>query len=398
MSMSPLRTRCGREWKVRRSVHLTIVMSGVGRGRETCERGNLCTVSASSDHRHRQVDIPVRTSTRTIQAHRPRLLVSWNACGLSAYLGPCLACGSCEYSSPWCADGVAWPAAVNEANYDDDEAEFELRKVRKVPGAHRPASKGTPGWERDLLQQDGTNATLGPSESQPADDVWEELERLRRFKASAAAASTVGQPNGSDHLSSPHIPDLEDLPFAAARGPRLAGWALKAIGDFLATPEGREVVAVLLKTVWRKGGDLLSRKRGRQLGEALIADAALDEGADPTPDSAPDMEIEPVDEQPAVRMTEEQFREHLFALLAHEEAAGLLRRLLGSVVVEDCSFPLEVDGAVQKAMRGGLSQLSARERDVVMEFLITGSRGLGTGGLANEGDPSPLASHRNTDA
>lgn len=65
--------------------------------------------------------------------------------------------------------------------------EFELRVVKKVPHARRPRSRATEGLERDLLFDEETGDTLGPSEStkatpQQAKEYYQENTPLtRRF-------------------------------------------------------------------------------------------------------------------------------------------------------------------------------------------------------------------------
>src|SRR5262245_36864311 len=47
--------------------------------------------------------------------------------------------------------------------------EWQLRRVRVPKGTHFSDSKETPGAERELLREDGTNKLLGPPESFPVD-------------------------------------------------------------------------------------------------------------------------------------------------------------------------------------------------------------------------------------
>lgn len=55
-----------------------------------------------------------------------------------------------------------------QGSHMDDE--WELRWVRVPQGTHLSNSRATPGRERDLLREDGTNKTLGPTESIAADE------------------------------------------------------------------------------------------------------------------------------------------------------------------------------------------------------------------------------------
>lgn len=50
------------------------------------------------------------------------------------------------------------------------EDEWEYRKVRKPPNTHFGKSTQTPGVEREILYEDGTNKLKGPPESLPVDE------------------------------------------------------------------------------------------------------------------------------------------------------------------------------------------------------------------------------------
>lgn len=51
-----------------------------------------------------------------------------------------------------------------------NEDEWEYRKVRKPQNTHFGKSTQTPGVERELLYEDGTNKLVGPPESLPVDE------------------------------------------------------------------------------------------------------------------------------------------------------------------------------------------------------------------------------------
>lgn len=53
----------------------------------------------------------------------------------------------------------------------EDEDEWVLREVRVPKGTHLSDSKETPGAERTLLREDGSNKLLGPPEARPVEDA-----------------------------------------------------------------------------------------------------------------------------------------------------------------------------------------------------------------------------------
>ena len=56
-------------------------------------------------------------------------------------------------------------------NPSEDEPEESLRWVKSRPGSHRPKSRASRGYDRDMWH--GDRGTEGPTESKPADDVLE---------------------------------------------------------------------------------------------------------------------------------------------------------------------------------------------------------------------------------
>lgn len=67
------------------------------------------------------------------------------------------------------ARGVFCCLRASEHGSRIDE-EWQLRRVRVPKGTHFSGSKDTPGAERELLREDGTNKLLGPPESFPVDE------------------------------------------------------------------------------------------------------------------------------------------------------------------------------------------------------------------------------------
>jgi hypothetical protein len=70
------------------------------------------------------------------------------------------------------------------------EDEWELRETRRPKGTHRSRSSETPGADRELLREDGTNRNLGASESRPVD---EEALRRRYQSGPASPASAAAR-------------------------------------------------------------------------------------------------------------------------------------------------------------------------------------------------------------
>lgn len=219
----------------------------------------------------------------------------------------------------------------------------ELRWVLMPDGAHRSRSRGTPGYERDLLREGDSKILLGPTESRPADP--DELFRSRTPKARPAAGSEFGQQLGNaigDALS-PYIEAAVEYGVDAAfhSVERLVKWAKRKLSEprvvaDSATDGGRTAELVTLPEV-----------------ETL--DASSEVGTD-------------LDE-PLASMSGEEYRARLLAALAAEQFAAEQKRRLANVRVEDDALPPELQRAVKAALEGSISSLDEETLAVVVEFL-----------------------------
>lgn len=104
----------------------------------------------------------------------------------------------------------------------------ELRWTRLREGTHRASSRETPGYDRDLLRENGTNNLLGPTESRPAN-----IDEIIRSHTPASpshptlAQQVVGQVV-SDFMNAltPHIMHGVDVAVDTKLGiPKAVEWA-----------------------------------------------------------------------------------------------------------------------------------------------------------------------------
>lgn len=226
----------------------------------------------------------------------------------------------------------------------------ELRWVKVPTGTHRSRSHETPGYERDLLREEGTNKLRGPTESRPAD--VDEIVRSRTPDAPArpSAGEEFGRQLGdaiADALH-PYIEQLVDLGVdAAARGiSNLWAWAK------------------------RKTAERRTATSGAAAAEEPAAPAALLVTEEPE-----DAKEQPIDgagtgiATPAPSMSGEEFRARLLSALAAEHYAAQQKRLLASVHVQDDALPDELKSAIKKAIEGDASSLDEHDLARVVEFV-----------------------------
>lgn len=104
----------------------------------------------------------------------------------------------------------------------------ELRWYRGREGTHRSGSRETPGYDRDLLRENGTEKLLGPTESRPAN-----IEEIIRSHAPAVPLRpTLAQQIAGQFVSEimdglrPHIMRGVDVAVDTKLGiPKLVNWA-----------------------------------------------------------------------------------------------------------------------------------------------------------------------------
>lgn len=104
----------------------------------------------------------------------------------------------------------------------------ELRWVRRREGTHRAGSRETPGYDRDLLRENGTENLLGPTESRPANID----EIIRSHTSAMPPRPTVAQQIAGQVVSNimdalrPHIMHGVDIAVDTKLGvPKVVEWA-----------------------------------------------------------------------------------------------------------------------------------------------------------------------------
>ncbi len=255
----------------------------------------------------------------------------------------------------------------------------ELRWVKKRDGAHRPGSRGTPGYDRDLWQGDGNNATQGPSESRPAHDVLAELDTARadldttradldrtRADLKAERARGVAQAEKTWHAEQP---DQEESLFVRIVAASLEG-LIEGVAEALENPEVRRALGTAARDAGsRATGWLRSvfRRQDRNMTEVAVL-------TEPPPSTQAEAlsELEGQesgDEGPTEHVSSDEYRQRLLTALAMEEAASRLKQSLLSVRVDDEELPSELHMAIDLALAGNAAQLPAHSRSLLLEFL-----------------------------
>lgn len=221
--------------------------------------------------------------------------------------------------------------------------ERELRWVYVPEGTHLSNSRATPGRERDLLREDGTNKTLGPPESIAADE--EALVGVR-----------------SDGPNSPSGSGGTELSWAQQLAVGVIADVVNAI-DWEAVFE--QFVAPAIKRQSAKVGTHVRSAVGR-INRRLRSDtAAL------APNAEPDGLYRP-DNGPSLSMSSEEYRERVVSALAAEAYAAWQRGILSNARIVDDLDPALMHG-VELVLQGKVASIDEETLVAVMEFL-DGSR------------------------
>ncbi|MDX3672334.1 hypothetical protein [Streptomyces europaeiscabiei] len=229
--------------------------------------------------------------------------------------------------------------------------DWHLRWVRIPEGMHLSDSKDTPGAERDLLREDGTNKLLGPAESFPADE--DVLLRVH--------ASEMDSPRGVDvrELSPAQQAIVDAIADATAE-------ALETLVREFIVPVLKEVVAPAIK---RKMGGIA--KNLRSATKETSGQPSATELADltATPPTDPSKEVDAAIEEPRINMSSTEFRERLRAALVAEEFVAAQKRILSNASIEDDDLSPELESAIKLAIEGNASVLDEETRAAVVKFL-----------------------------
>lgn len=272
-----------------------------------------------------------------------------------------------------------------------DDSEEELRIVKKKRGAHRPASKGNVGYDRDLWQGDENNDTKGPTESRPADEILAKLESAKATEAELTAAKEETERLQAERdAAKRRMVELEAEQAAHERGPvtpepslaeqflesfirgALEG-ALDAVEDALRTPEGRQALAALGRRAWNSattlGRRLFRIGQEREASAVLRAQPSAD-APSTRPSAVPATKDSAQDERPRTAMSREEYREYLLAFMGFKEAAARLGQVLQQADVDEADLPPELESAVQAALTGQAVDLSPEDKALLIAFLI----------------------------
>jgi hypothetical protein len=221
--------------------------------------------------------------------------------------------------------------------------EWELRWVHVPEGTHLSNSRATPGRERDLLREDGTNKTLGPTESIPAEE--HALFGVRSHGSNSPSGSGGTELTRAQQLAVGVITDV-----------------VKAI-DWEAVFE--QFVAPAIKRQSAKVGTRVRSAVGRISRRRRSDTAAL------APNAESD-ELDTSDNGPCLSMSGAEYRERVVSALAAEAYAAWQRGILSNARIEDDLDPALMRG-VELVLQGKISSIDEETLVAVMKFL-DGSR------------------------
>ncbi|QYG93452.1 hypothetical protein HC251_14160 [Iamia sp. SCSIO 61187] len=202
----------------------------------------------------------------------------------------------------------------------DDE--WELRFVRVPRGTHLSKSSETPGVERDLLREDGSNKLLGPPESRAAG--FDDSQRARSYDP-----GPYGYDEGRDELTPEQRRQVEELG--------------EAIGQYLVA-----VVFPWVGTKLREAWGHRRRWRRRKAASASADAEQVIELAVSQPSASAEKRTPPSSDR--ARMSIAEYEERVLVVLAAEDWLTEQRRLLASAVVTGDELPPEVETATRLAL------------------------------------------------
>lgn len=230
------------------------------------------------------------------------------------------------------------------------DGEWQLRWVWVPKGTHLSKSRVTPGADKTLLLEDGTNRTLGPTESYPADE---------------------------DSLPVVYVYDtLPDGPYAERRRQAVRDAADILVAE-LAVPAA-EVVAAKVKQAAAKGTEMVRAKTAKKRplqGEVL-------------PAASPETEV--ATRQPTAAVSSARFRELLIEALVAERFAHERWKTLADARVVDGDLSPHLRDAIRAALEGNASAVDRNLLMAAVDFLA--DRELPAALLPSSQDPPPGSS------
>ena len=228
--------------------------------------------------------------------------------------------------------------------------------MRLPQGSHRSKSTETPGADRELLREDGTNRNLGPSESRPVNE-----EALRQRYQSEPIPRTSMQMR---ELS----PGQKALADAIAE---LGGRVLREI----VVPIILDIAVPAAKTRFSEFAEL-RRTRALERAEPEVRTATADGVDSSSPRSSKThSDIAEVDEAgPVIEMSRSEVMTAQLQLQIAEEYAARQRWLLAHASVTEENSSEELQRIVSAVLEGRVADLSDAERETVAAYIRLASR------------------------
>ncbi len=218
--------------------------------------------------------------------------------------------------------------------------EWEPRLVRVPKGAHRSVSHDTPGADRELLREDGTNKLLGPPESIPFDPYgYQDLDQ-----------QPPPEPDKEWELS----PDVQEVVNALGALLGEAAWAYSVKTAKHVGPVVKQKASAFGNRL-RKG----SRSAVRQAGSSELV----------SHDAGSSNEIEAAAGTTEVEMTLAEFREGCRRLLLAEQYLAQMKDLLSRASIADGDLSPELDAAIKAVLEGNTVALDEQSFAILMSFL-----------------------------
>lgn len=235
---------------------------------------------------------------------------------------------------------------------NEDEDEWVLREVRVPKGTHLSDSKVTPGAERTLLREDGSNKLLGPPEARPVEDA----DLLSAYPYTPY---------------SPSEPEDEGLTPAQKELADALTEIITEVAREIVLPLVRDVLAPALRV---KINDLALRIRTKSIEVYEKARSGKQVPALTPESETGSSEVATTQDQPRIAMSVDDFREYFLRAMAAEQFAAQLKQLLLTVRVQDVELSPELQQAIQLALEGNMTALDEDMLVAVVEFL-GGTRG-----------------------
>lgn len=231
---------------------------------------------------------------------------------------------------------------------NDSEDEWVLREVRVPKGTHLSESKDTPGAERTLLRQDGSNKLLGPPESRPVEIAEESYDDYPYVVESELTESqkelTPAQQQLADAIAEVITEVAREI-------------VLPLVRDVLA-PTLRVKIAEMATALKSKSVEIRSKAKERK---------ALHQS--PGSVQAGTTEVEQSTALPKIEMSIDDFREYMIRAMAAEQFATQLKSMLREVRVVDHSLDPELSQTINLVLEGRLSELEDKSVAVLVQFL-----------------------------